>query len=83
MTICYERYQTEGEKTDAEFSNRVFTVYHVFLDDKNIKGSLRSALADNSEKDQKHVSVTEREKISGALEREYLASHVGYKEPTE
>ena len=40
MTICYERYQTDEEMKDAEFHNRVFTVYNVFLDDKRIGGSL-------------------------------------------
>ncbi len=83
MTICYERCQTDEEMKDADFHNRVFTVYYVFLDDKKIGGSLRKALADNSEKDQKHVSAMEREKISRALETSFLSAHVGYKEPTQ
>ena len=41
MTVCYERYQTEKEMSDAAAYNRVFTVYYVFLDDKAVKGSLK------------------------------------------
>lgn len=83
MNICYERYQTEAEMTDAAAYNRVFTVYYVFLDDKKIGGSLKKALADNGSKDKNHVSVLEQKKISEALERAFMASHIGYKEPTQ
>ena len=83
MTVCYERYQTEREMTDAAAYNRVFTVYYVFLDEKKIGGSLRKALADNSEKDQKHVSAVERKKIAETLAAAFMAAHVGYKEPTQ
>lgn len=82
MTICYERFQTDEEMKDAEFHNRVFTVYNVFLDDKRIGGSLKKALEDNSEKDKNHVSVSERKRISQSLEAAYIASHPGYQEPT-
>jgi len=83
MTVCYERYQTEGEMRDAPFHNRVFSVYHVFLDDKHIGGSLKKALAVNASKDRKHVSATEQRRISQALETAFLESHIGYKEPTQ
>ena len=82
MTICYERYQTDEEMKDAEFHNRVFTVYNVFLDDKRIGGSLKKALADNSEKDKTHVSANEGKKISQSLEAAFIASHPHYQEPT-
>ena len=82
MTVCYERYQTDEEMKDAEFHNRVFTVYNVFLDDKRIGGSLRKALADNAEKDRKHVSPEELKKISQSLETAFIATHTGYKEPS-
>lgn len=82
MTICYERYQTEEEMHDAPFHNRVFTVYNVFLDGKNIGGSLKKALADNASKDRKHISNSEQKKISHALEEAFIASHKDYKEPT-
>lgn len=82
MTICYERFQTDEEMKDAEFHNRVFTVYNVFLDDKRIGGSLKKALEDNSEKDKNHVSVSERKRISQSLEAAFIASHPGYQEPT-
>ena len=81
MTICYERYQTEEEMRDAPFHNRVFTVYNVFLDDKHISGSLKKALEDNSKKDKNHVSLSEKKKISQALECSFVASHPDYHEP--
>ena len=83
MTICYERYQTEEEMRDAPFYNRVFTVYHVFLDDKKIGGSLKKALEDNADKDKKHVTSAELKKISQTLEAAFIASHAGYKESTQ
>ena len=83
MTICYERYQTDDEIKDADFHNRVFTVYNVFLDDKHIGGSLKKALADNSEKDKNHVSVSERKIIAQKLEAAFIASHPDYMEPTQ
>ena len=83
MTICYERYQTNEEMKDADFHNRVFTVYNVFLDDKRIGGSLKKALADNSEKDKNHVSENERKRISQSLETAFIAAHPGYQEPTQ
>jgi hypothetical protein len=82
MTICYERYQTDDEIKDADFYNRVFTVYNVFLDDKHIGGSLKKALADNSEKDKNHVSEKERKRISQSLEIAFIAAHPGYQKPT-
>ena len=82
MTVCYERYQTEKEMSDAPAYNRVFTVYYVFLDDKAVKGSLSRALQINSESDKNHVTNSERKNISEALERSFMASHIGYKEPT-
>lgn len=81
MTICYERYQTEKEMSDAAAYNRVFTVYYVFLDDKAIKGSLNRALQINSESDKNHVGVEERKRISEKLRMEFIASHPDYKEP--
>ena len=82
MTVCYERYQTDEEMKDAEFHNRVFTVYNVFLDDKKIGGSLKKALADNSEKDKNQVSDNERKRIAQSLEAAFISSHPGYQEPT-
>lgn len=82
MIICYERYQTEEEMSDAPYKNRVFTVYYIFLDDKAVNGSLARALEINSESDKNHVTKEERKKILRALETAFMAAHVGYKEPT-
>lgn len=81
MNICYERWQTEEERSDAKGINRMFTSYYVFMDDKAVKGSLDRALKINSEADKNHVSIEERKKISEVLKTAFLASHRDYKEP--
>lgn len=81
MEIVTERWQTEQEASDASMYNRVFTTYYIFLDDKKIGGSLKRALTVNYEADRNHVSERERKDIMERLERTYLASHIGYREP--
>ena len=81
MVICYERYQTETEMLDASLYNRVFAVYYVFLEDKQIGGSLNKALLVNAEKDKNHISMEERKKIAEALRSEFLLTHPDYKDP--
>ena len=83
MDIVTERWQTQQEASDASMHNRVFTTYYVFLDDKQIGGSLKRALLANSEADKNHVSEKDRANIKERLECAYLASHIGYREPAE
>ena len=82
MNIVTERYQTEQEASDASSHNRMFTSYFVFFDNKKINGSLKKALQVNSEADKNHVSEKERKKIADKLKTSFIASHIGYKEPT-
>ena len=82
MNIVTERYQTEQEASDAPSHNRMFTSYFIFLDDKKIDGSLKKALQVNSEADKNHVSEKERKEIADKLKTSFIASHIGYKEPT-
>jgi len=79
-TVCW-RYQTEGEAEDAKSTNRVFTEYMVFLDDKKIGGSLEAALRANSLADQKNVSIAERTRIANELRAWYMSEHRDHKEP--
>ena len=81
MTVVAERWQTPEEKADAHFSNRVFTVFNVFMDDKHVQGSLTKALAENMKADANNVCRTILKDIRDQLERAYLAAHPGYKEP--
>lgn len=78
----YERAQTELEKEDAAYSNRVFTEYSIFMDDKDIAGSLERALQVNFNADKNHVSEKERNEIKACLRRHFLSTHINYKEPT-
>ena len=77
----YWRYQTNKEAEDAKLSNRVFTEFSVFMDDKHIAGSLERALKANSDADKNNVSAGERKKIAELLRRAFLAEHRNYKEP--
>ena len=81
MDVVAERLQTREEKQDAAKSNRVFSVWYVFMDDKHVKGSLEKALAVNAEADRKHVRPEVRDEIAAKLREHYLTTHPGYREP--
>ena len=82
IEICAMRYQTEDEVKDAEFSNRIYSVYNIFMDDKAIKGSLDAALRANYEADSKNVSEKERKSIREKLKSVFMKNHPDYREPT-
>ena len=81
QNTVYTRLQTEDELKDAEQSNRTFTEYSIYLDDKQIKGSLKRALEVNFLADKNNVSEDIREEIRSLLEKDFLLNHRGYKEP--
>ena len=81
QNTVYTRFQTKDELKDAEQSNRTFTEYSIYLDDKQIKGSLKRALEVNFLADKNNVSEDVREEIRSLLEKDFLLNHRGYKEP--
>ena len=81
QNTVFVRNQTDDEKLDAEHSNRIFTEYSVFLDDKAIKGSPQKALKANNVADRNNVSATVRKKIEDALRHAFMSVHPKYKEP--
>ena len=81
QNTVYTRFQTEYGLKDAEHSNRTFTEYSIYLDDKQIKGSLKRALEVNFLADKNNVSEEVRKKIRSLLEKDFLLNHRGYKEP--
>ena len=81
QNTVYTRFQTKKEMEDAEMSNRTFSEYSIFLDDKQIKGSLKKALEVNFLADKKNVSKEVREEIRRLLEKDFLLNHRNYKEP--
>ena len=81
QNTVYTRFQTKKEMEDAEMSNRTFSEYSIFLDDKQIKGSLKKALEVNFLADKKNVAKEVREEISRLLEKDFLLNHRNYKEP--
>lgn len=80
QNTVFVRKQTEEEKLDAEHSNRVFTEYSIFLDDKAIKGSLQKALKVNNDADRNNVSETVRKQIEDSLRKAFLSAHPNYRE---
>lgn len=78
----FVRYQTQEETKDSEFSNRIFTEFCIFMDDKKIKGSLSEALRANSEADKKHVAASVRDEIAKALRSHFIMNHPLYNEPS-
>lgn len=81
QNTVYTRFQTKKEMEDAEMSNRTFSEYSIFLDDKQIKGSLKKALEINFLADKKNVAKEVREEIRRLLEKDFLLNHRNYKEP--
>ncbi len=83
INVCYVRKQTAGEMEDAKQSNRIYTVFEIFLNDTKIKGSLNRALDANYEADSNNVSKAERERIKTALREGYMRLHPKYVEPKQ
>ena len=81
IDVVAERHQTGKESEDAQRSNRVFTVYYIFLDDKAVRGSLEKALEVNSLADRNNVPPEVRKAIAGKLRERFLETHPGYTEP--
>ena len=81
MDIVCERVQTPGEASDAAGSNRCFTCYDIFLNDRAIKGSLARALRENRRAYEKNVPPEVLDKIETRLRERFLETHPGYTEP--
>ena len=82
MDIVTSRLQSPEEASYAAMSNRVFTQYLIFLDDKRIGGSLEKALQENLEADVKNASRNILADIKDRLYAAYIAKHPDYKETT-
>ena len=81
MNVFYTRKQTAGEMEDAKVCNRIYTVFEIFLDDPEVKGSLNRALDFNDDADANNVSKAERERIRTALHDGWMKLHPKYIEP--
>lgn len=81
QNTVYVRHQTDEEAKDAKDSNRMFTEYTIFMDEKVIRNSLDFVLWVNSEADANNVSAKERSVIGEKLRTAYMSAHRQYKEP--
>ena len=79
MNVAYK--QTDKEAEDAQYSNKIYTCYEIYMNDQRVQGSLEAALKENSDADQNNVTQSERDAISKALKEAYLLAHPGYREP--
>lgn len=71
MNIVYQRFQTVEEAEDAQYSNRAWTKYEYFVDDKKWKGDLEAILKHNFLMEENNVSLEERTLIMEKLKKEY------------
>lgn len=72
MKVVYIRKQTKGEALDSLGSNRMFTKYSYFIDEKPFLGEIDKVLEVNFLADQKNVSEEERKTIREKLRKEYF-----------
>lgn len=80
MYKVHERFQTQGEGFDADQSNRMFTVYEIFLEDRNIQGDPERAIKLNFLQDANNVSLQERQLIAEKIRAEiYNFYHIQQK----
>ena len=81
MHIVHQRYQTIEESKDTLKSNRNWTKWEYFVDDKKWKGSLELILQDNFLAEMDIVSLKERELIKIKLEKAYYEFYKVEKKP--
>ncbi len=75
MDIYYTRKQTAEEAKDGANSNRMFTKYSYFIDDKKYKSDLDKVLQDNYQADSKNVKTEELENIREALKKGFKKTY--------
>jgi len=70
MKVTYQRLQTDKEKEDAKYSNRLFSKYEYFINEKVWKGNVDAILRHNFSADKNNVPKDEREHIRELLKKE-------------
>jgi len=72
MTVVHTRIQTPGEKEDGKQSNRMFTKYSSFIDEKPFYGDIDRVLLNNYNADINNVEKEELEEIRKKLREAYF-----------
>lgn len=78
MHIVYQRFQTEEEATDAPFSNRSWTKWEYYVDDKRWRGNLDAILDHNFTAEENHVTLEERKEIRNTLLKNFQSFYKQY-----
>jgi hypothetical protein len=81
MHIVYQRYQTKEEAEESKNSNRSWTKWEYFVDDKRWKGNIEAILHDNFVAEVNNVSLKERTEIKEKLEKGYYDFYQLKREP--
>ena len=71
MNLVFTREQTSDEKLDAQNSNRMFTKYSYFINEKPFYGDIEAVLQENFKADENNVSTETRTLIMEKLRKEY------------
>ena len=78
MTIVYVRHQTPDEAIDGAYSNRQWTKYGTYIDQKPFFGDIEAVLQNNFIADANNVSEDEREIIRDKMRAGYRQAY-GYR----
>lgn len=73
MNIVFVRNQTDSEMEDAPFSNRMFTKYSYFVDEKPWNGNIEKVLLQNFNADSNHVIPKIRDEIRNKLRNAFYS----------
>lgn len=71
MHIVHQRFQTKAESENRTNSNRSWTKWEYFVDDKRWNGNLEAVLHDNFVAEANIVSLKERTEIKEKLDKAY------------
>ena len=71
MNLVFTREQTSDEKLDAQNSNRMFTKYSYFINEKPFYGDIEAVLQENFKADENNLNTETRTLIMEKLRKEY------------
>lgn len=75
MTVAHVRNQTSDEFTDAIHSNRIWTKYHYYIDEKPFNGDIDHVLERNFQADVNNVPINRLMQIRQDLRIAFFAAY--------
>lgn len=80
MNVVFTRYQTILEEKDSKNSNRMFTKFGYFINDKPFFGDIEKVLEYNFIDETKEIELAEKTEIRNALREMYRNVYAGFKQ---